>query len=133
MATAVLNSRNQFLLTGLSIVSHNISLIASILAIRFFPGLGIYGPTLGVLGGAALQVLILLPGLRSRRTPLGLSWSLRDRRLREVIRLLIPNGLAVAVGYAGFILDTSFASRAEESAARSGTGSAASGSRPLVR
>jgi putative peptidoglycan lipid II flippase len=40
-----------------------------------------------------------------------------DARLAEVVRLLIPNGLAVGVGYVGFILDTSFASRAAESAA----------------
>jgi putative peptidoglycan lipid II flippase len=117
VATAVLNSRNQFLLTALSVMSHNIALIGGIVAAMIWPELGIYGPTLGVIGGAVLQVLILLPGLRSRRTPLGLSWDPKDRRLREVIRLLIPNGLAVGVGYAGFILDTSFASRAEESAA----------------
>jgi putative peptidoglycan lipid II flippase len=38
VATAVLNSRNQFLLTGLSVVSHNISLIVSILAAGLIPG-----------------------------------------------------------------------------------------------
>jgi putative peptidoglycan lipid II flippase len=31
-------------------------------------------------------------------------------RLRQVIRLLVPNGLSVGVGYAGIILDTAFAS-----------------------
>src|SRR5581483_9927626 len=43
-------------------------------------------------------------------------WDLRDRRLHEVVRLLIPNGLAVGVGYAGFIIDTAFASKAPEPA-----------------
>jgi putative peptidoglycan lipid II flippase len=117
VATAVLNSRNQFLLTALSVTSHNVALIGGITAAMLWPGLGIYGPTLGVIGGAVLQVLILLPGLLSRRASLGLAWDPKDRRLREVVRLLIPNGLAVGVGYTGFILDTSFASRAEESAA----------------
>lgn len=117
VATAVLNSRNQFLFTALSVMSYNIALISGILAARLFPGLGIYGPTLGVIGGAILQVLILLPGLLARGTPLRIAWDPRDARLREVIRLLIPNGLAVGVGYAGFILDTAFASKAEESAA----------------
>src|SRR5574339_1148825 len=51
IATAVLNSRNQFLLTGLSIVSHHVSLIASILILKLFPDLDIFGPTLGVIGG----------------------------------------------------------------------------------
>jgi putative peptidoglycan lipid II flippase len=41
------------------------------------------------------------------------AFDLRDRRLREVVRLLIPNGLAVAVGYCGFIVDTAFASSAK--------------------
>jgi putative peptidoglycan lipid II flippase len=117
VAIAVLNSRSQFLLTALSIASHNIGLIGGIIASREYPHLGIYGPTLGVVAGAVLQVLILLPGLlgadfRYRPT---LDW--HDPRLREVIALLIPNGLAVGVGYAGFIVDTAFASKAPQSAA----------------
>jgi putative peptidoglycan lipid II flippase len=116
VATAVLNSRNQFLLTGLSIVSHNVSLIASILAIRFFPNLGIYGPTAGVIGGALLQALILSPGLRGDEFRVGLNFDLANARLREVVRLLIPNGLSVSVNYAGFIVDTSFATRAADPA-----------------
>ena len=112
VATAVLNSRNQFLLTGLSVVSHNISLILSILAVGQFPGLGILGPTLGVIGGAILQVLILSPGLRGQGYRVRLMWELGNRRLREVLRLLGPNGLSVGVNYSGFIVDTAFASAA---------------------
>jgi putative peptidoglycan lipid II flippase len=114
VATAVLNSRNQFLLTGLSIVSHNVALITGIMASRFYPELGIYGPTLGVIGGAVLQVAILLPGLLGRGARLRLIWDFSSRRLREVIRLLIPNGLSVSVNYAGFIVDTAFATKAPE-------------------
>ncbi len=114
VATAVLNSRNQFLLTGLSIVSHNISLIVSILALNIFPELGIYAPTAGVIGGALLQALILSPGLRSGGHRIGLAFELGNQRLREVVRLLIPNGLSVSVNYAGFIVDTSFATRAAD-------------------
>lgn len=116
VATALLNSRNQFLLTALSVASHNIALIAGIVAARLVPDLGIYGPTYGVVGGAVLQVLILLPGLLGSefRFRPRLDWG--DGRLREVVRLLVPNGLAVGVGYAGFILDTAYASRAPEAA-----------------
>lgn len=114
VATALLNSRNQFLLTALSVVSHNIALLIGIMAARAYPGLGIFGPTLGVVGGAVLQVLILLPGLLGGGVRLRPRWQPTDRRLREVVRLLIPNGLAVGVGYAGFILDTAFASKAPE-------------------
>jgi putative peptidoglycan lipid II flippase len=117
VATAVLNSRNQFLLTAISVASHNIALIAGIAASALFPSLGIYGPTLGVVGGAVLQVLILLPGLMGREFRFHFAWDLSDTHLREVIRLLIPNGLSVGVNYAGFILDTAFASTARETAA----------------
>ena len=116
VATAVLNSRNQFLLTGLSIVSHNVSLIASILILKLIPNLGILGPTLGVIAGAILQTLILAPGLRGEGYRVGILFDLANQRLREVTRLLIPNGLAVSVNYAGFIVDTSYATRAVDPA-----------------
>jgi len=112
VATAVLNSRNQFLLTGLSVVSHNVSLIGSILLLKLFPTLGIFGPTMGVIGGALLQALILSPGLRGEGYRVGLLFDLANQRLGEVVRLLIPNGLSVSVNYAGFIVDTSYATRA---------------------
>jgi putative peptidoglycan lipid II flippase len=112
VATAVLNSRNQFLLTGLSVVSHNVSLIASIVLLKLFPELGIFGPTLGVIGGAILQALILSPGLRGDGFHVSLLFDLANQRLGEVVRLLIPNGLSVGVNYAGFIVDTSYATRA---------------------
>jgi putative peptidoglycan lipid II flippase len=114
VATAVLNSRNRFALTGLSIASHNFSLIAGILFARLVPTLGIYGPTFGVIVGAILQTVILVPGLRGRDRLYRPSLDFKDAHLQEVIRLLIPNGLAVGVGYAGFILDTAFATKARE-------------------
>jgi putative peptidoglycan lipid II flippase len=117
VATAVLNSRNRFLLTAASVASHNIGLILGIMASRLYPSLGVYGPAGGVVLGAGLQVLILLPGLAAGGFRYRALWNLGDRRLREVIALLVPNGLAVAVGSAGFIIDTSFASRASQAAA----------------
>jgi putative peptidoglycan lipid II flippase len=117
VAIAVLNSRHQFLLTGLSIISNNFALIGGILLVRAIPSLGIYGPTGGVLVGALLQVLILVPGLRSQGFRFRPAWNLRDRSLRLVLRLLGPNSLSVAISYAGSIVDTSFASRAPEAAA----------------
>src|ERR687885_967559 len=116
VAIAVLNSRSQFLLTALSFASHNLTLIAGILVARAYPAIGIYGPTFGVVAGAVLQVVILLPGLRARDFRYRPVWDLADRHLRAVIRLLIPNGLSAGVSYAGFIVDTAFASEAREAA-----------------
>ena len=117
VSIAALNGRNQFLLPALSIISHNFTIISGILIARAYPEVGIYGPTAGALFGAVLQVLILVPGLRSRRLSYGPAWNPRDPRLREVVRLLIPNGLSVGVGYAGTILDTAYASKARDLAA----------------
>lgn len=116
VATAVLNSNNRFFPTALSVISHNVALIIGISLTRFLPELGIYGPTFGVIGGAILQVIILSPGLAGGAGRVGLTFGLGDQGLREVIRLLIPNGLSVSVNYAGFIVDTSFATRAREAA-----------------
>ena len=115
VATALLNSRNQFLLTAISVASHNIALLTGIV-IAGRSDLGIYGPTLGVVGGALLQALILLPGVLGNGARYRPALDFREERLREVGRLLLPNGLAVGVGYAGFILDTAFASRADNPA-----------------
>jgi putative peptidoglycan lipid II flippase len=113
---AVLNTRHQFFLSGVSIVAHNITMISGILAARVVPGLGIYGPALGVVGDAVLQLAILLPGLRANYIQLGIVWDLRDRHLRAVVRLLIPSGLSASVNYAGGIVDTAYGSLARESA-----------------
>ena len=117
VATAVLNSRNRFILTAASIASHNIGLIAGVLATRVHPSLGIYGPAFGVVAGAVLQVIILLPGLVGSRFRYRPALNFRDPRLRQVVGLLIPNGLAVGVGYGGFIVDTAFASRSSQAGA----------------
>lgn len=116
VATAVLNSRNQFFLTGISVISHNVALIAGILIGSVYGDLGVLGPTIGVVLGAGLQVLILSPGLLSGGR-VRLAWDWADDGLQQVIRLLVPNGLAVSVNYAGFIVDTSYATRAPEAAA----------------
>ena len=55
VATAVLNSRSQFLLTALSVASHNVALLIGIIAASRWPEVGIYGPTYAVIGGAVQE------------------------------------------------------------------------------
>lgn len=110
VASAVLISRNQFVLPALALALRNITLICGILAAIRFPALGIYGPTIGALGDGVLVFCILVPGLYRcgfRYQPL---WQPANRHLRKVVRLLIPNGLSASVNYAGTIVDTAFAS-----------------------
>lgn len=110
VATAVLNSRNRFLLPAISITTYNVTLIAGILLARAYPTLGIYGPTIGTVVGAVFQLFFLWPGFASLRGRPWFTWDPQDRHLREVVWLLIPNGLSGMVNYAGTIVDTAFAS-----------------------
>ena len=110
VATAVLNSRNRFLLPAISITTYNVTLIAGILLARAYPTLGIYGPTIGTVVGAVLQLFFLWPGFAGLRGRPWFTWEPKDRHLREVVWLLIPNGLSGMVNYAGTIVDTAFAS-----------------------
>ncbi len=116
VATAVLNSRSQFVLTALALLTHNLGVIGGVLLAGALPGLGIYAPAMGMLAGSGLQLAILLPGLLARGYQLSLAWSPSDPSLRSVVRLLAPNGLSVGVNYAGTILDTAFASLAPQQA-----------------
>lgn len=114
VANAVLISRNQFLLPALSIAFQNLTIIAGIIAAMLFPEIGVYGPAVGSLGDAALQLLILLPGLWWQGIRYQPVWSLDNRDLHEVVRLLIPNGLSSVANYAGGIIDNRFASLTRE-------------------
>jgi len=110
IATAILNSRRQFLLPALSIAIYNFGLIGGLLMTLAFPKLGIYGPTYGVLVAALLQILIQIPGLLKQGVQYSFVWNLKHPGLHEVLRLLIPNALAVAVGSMSVFVDTAFAS-----------------------
>lgn len=110
VATAILNSQNRFLLPAVSITTYNLTLIGGILLARVYPALGVYGPTIGTICGAILQVVILWPGFAGLRGRTWLVWQPSDPSLREVVRLLIPNGLSAMVNYTGTIVDTAFAS-----------------------
>jgi putative peptidoglycan lipid II flippase len=117
VAVAVLNARNRFLLPALALTVHNLAEIAGIGAAWLFPGVGIYGPACGVVVGSALQALVPFAVLWRREWRPRWVWAPRDTGLRAVVRLLVPNGLSLGVGYAGGVVDTSFASRAPEQGA----------------
>jgi putative peptidoglycan lipid II flippase len=114
---AFLNSRHRFLLASLSLVCHNVGLIAGIEATRIQPALGVMGPAAGVVVGAALQILFLVPELRSEDFRWRAAWDPADAHLREVGRLLLPISCSACLPYIGLVLDTAFASVATEVAA----------------
>lgn len=116
--TAWLNSRNRFFLPAIGVACHNVGILTGIGAAIVFPGVGIWGPVWGVVGGAGLQFAITAFGLIGEAP--GSHWvpriDLSDRGLRDVAILLIPNGLSTGVNYAGWLVETSFGSRVDDPA-----------------
>ncbi len=110
VATAILDAKRQFLLPALSIALYDVGIIMGLLCTMAFPKLGIYGPTWGVVGSAAIQVLVMVPGLVKQKARYTFFWNIRYPPLRDVLRLLGPNSLMVAVTSIGFIIDTAFIS-----------------------
>ncbi len=110
IATAVLGSKRQFLLPALAMALYDVGVIGGLLVSLAVPRVGIYGPTYGLLASAVCQVAVLLPGLHKQGARYTLLWDLRHPGLREVLRLLVPNVLAVGIASTGVILETTFAS-----------------------
>lgn len=114
---AVINARSRFLLPAIAIAMHNLGEIAGVLAAIAIPGVGIYGPAIGSIGGAVLQAGILFVVLSPREWRPRLHWAPRDPGLRAVVSLLIPTSLSIGVGYLGGVVEAAFASRAPEESA----------------
>lgn len=110
IATALLNSRRQFLLPALSIAIYDLGLIGGLLFSLAIPRVGIYGPTFGLLVSAFCQVAVQIPGLIKQRFQYSFIWNLKHPGLYEVLSLLVPNLITVGIGSAAAILDTTFAS-----------------------
>ena len=108
--TAMLNSKRQFLLPALSLAVYNVGLIGGLLVTLAIPGVGIYGPTFGVIAAALCQIVVMIPGLVKQGVRYSFIWNLRHPGLGEVMRLLGPNMLSVAIASTGFIVDTAFIS-----------------------
>jgi putative peptidoglycan lipid II flippase len=110
VATAILSSRRQFLLPALAIAVYNLGIIGGLLVSLAVPGVGIYGPTCGILAAAALQVLVLGFGLVREGVSYSLTWDIRNSGLWEALRMLGPNALSVTIASFAVVLDTAFIS-----------------------
>jgi putative peptidoglycan lipid II flippase len=117
--TSILNSKRQFLLPALSIAVYNVGLIGGLLVALVVPGVGIYGPTVGVVISAVIQVFVQVPGLVKQRVTYTFTWNLKDPGLREILSLLGPNIISVVVVTAGLIVDTAFTSYMKDKASLS--------------
>ncbi len=114
--TSILNSKRQFLLPALSIAVYNVGLIGGLLVTLAVPGVGIYGPTVGVVIAALIQALVQVPGLVKQGVTYTPAWNLKETGLREILALLGPNIISVVVVTAGLIVDTAFTSYMKDKA-----------------
>lgn len=114
IASAILNSKRQFLLPALALAIYNIGMLAGLLVARIVPGVGIYGPVYGTLVAVGLQVLVQIPGLLKQGMHYTFTWNLRHPGLRQIVILLLPNALALGIGSFGNIVDTQFSSQIKD-------------------
>jgi putative peptidoglycan lipid II flippase len=110
IATAILSSKRQFLLPALSIAIYNFGLLGGLLFSLTLPGVGIYGPTYGVLAAALCQVIVQVPGLLKEGLRYSFIWDIKNKGLHEVMRLFAPNALGIGISSVGAVVSTAYAS-----------------------
>lgn len=94
--SAMVQSRQRFLLPALSPVVYNLGIIFSIF---FLSGLlGIWAATVGVLLGALLHLLIQIPLVLKLGFHYSFSWDWQHAGVRKIIKLMLPRTLALAAG-----------------------------------
>lgn len=104
----VLNAHQHFLLPSLAPAMNNLGVIAGV--IFFVPRLGIYGLAWGAVLGAALHLVIQLPGLRHRQARYHATLGLSDPSVRQVFRLMAPRLLSVGIVEINFLVNAIIAS-----------------------
>ncbi|MEE4195072.1 MAG: murein biosynthesis integral membrane protein MurJ [Anaerolineae bacterium] len=105
----MLNSHQKFLLPALAPSMYQIGIILGVLFLT--PAMGIYGLAWGTLLGAFLHLLIQLPQvLRLPHRQYDLVVNIKNERVREVILLMLPRLLGVAVVQLNFWVNTIIAS-----------------------
>lgn len=110
--TAVYYSRRRFGLPALCGSAYNIGIAA--MAILFHRQIGVTSLAIGTLVGAALQVVVLLPGLRQMGMRYNLRVNLSHPSVRRIIALYLPVAAGLVVSAAAVTLDTNLASRTGE-------------------
>ena len=99
----ILNAKQNFWLPGLAPSMYNLGMIGGVL---FLPSMGIYGLAGGAVVGAALHLIVQIPGLLkagARYTP---RLHLHDPGVRQVFRLMAPRVLGLATVQLNFLVET---------------------------
>jgi putative peptidoglycan lipid II flippase len=121
VAVAILQARQSFVLPAIAQVLYTASLILGILATiadrrwGIFGGIfdgtrGIYGPALGVVLGAFLQLAIQIPGLRREKMKYRPTFDAFHPGVRQMFRLMVPRLINAAMLYLSVIVNRSLLS-----------------------
>ena len=108
--TGLLYALKRFTYPAFTMVVFNASIV--VCGLVFARRWNIASLAVGLVVGAALQVVLQLPGLRDMRFRPRLD--LRDPALRRIIRLYLPIVLGLVVSQVGIIIDRNLASRTGE-------------------
>ncbi len=111
---AVLNAHQHFFLPAMASSVYNLSIIGG--ALLLGPRLGVMGMAVGVVVGAALHLLVQVPGLLRYGARYVPALGLADPSVREVGRLMVPRVLGTAIIQFNLVVNTSLASGMGEGA-----------------
>jgi len=109
-----LNAYQHFLLPALAPSVYNLAIIGG--AVLLGPRLGVRGMAVGVVVGAALHLLVQVPGLLHRGARYVPALGLDNPGVREVGRLVAPRILGTAITQLNFVINNSLASGLGEGA-----------------
>ncbi len=98
------HSYDHFLAPAIAPIAYNVGIILG--AIFLVPSFGIDGLAWGVVLGALGHLLLQLPKLRHYQPKLGLRINFRDVHLRNIIGLMLPRTLGLAVWEINFWVNT---------------------------
>jgi putative peptidoglycan lipid II flippase len=113
IAVAILQARQSFVLPAIGQVIYTVSLIAGIGAAFLQSHLTGQPPSIafaawGVVAGAAVQLLIQIPGLRGAKMSYSFSFDFLNPGIREMFRLMVPRLLNAVMLYVSVIVNRSF-------------------------
>jgi len=111
---AALNAHQHFFLPALAPSLYNLSIIGG--ALLLGPRIGVRGMAVGVVVGAALHLLVQVPGLLRYGARYVPTLGLDDPGVREVGRLMAPRVLGTAITQINFVVNNSLASGMGEGA-----------------
>ena len=117
LIVGILNAHQVFLIPSLTPAMYQLGIIFGALVLA--PSMGIYGLAWGVVIGSIFYLLLQIPSLLKQKGTYTFTFGLSDANTKQVILLMRPRLLGVAVVQLNFWVNNNLASRMEEGSAAS--------------